>query len=238
MSTALTPGSAGERYVGRENLEVMETAVNYNRWLVQLAIDSMAGARPVLDFGAGSGTLTRMLKAAGVDLSAVEPDPDMAANLISAGVPAHRSLDTVPDGTIAGIVSFNVLEHIEDDAAALRALHSKLMPGGRLFLYVPAFQILYSSMDRLVGHFRRYRRRQLATQLAKAGFHVVSSRYADSLGFLASLAFRAFGNSSGHVNPSAVRLYDRVAFPASRVLDTLSCGTFGKNVMAIATKPG
>ncbi len=169
-----------------------------------------------------------MLQSARVDVRAVEPDAMLAAGLEANGIHTARSLEAVPDASVAGIASFNVLEHIEDDLAALRSLHDKLIPGGRLFLYVPAFPILFSSMDRLVGHFRRYRRPQLIASLARAGFNVHQCRYADSLGFFASLAFLASGNSSGHINSAAIRMYDQFAFPLSRVLDTLTAGTFGK----------
>ena len=50
----------------------------------------------------------------------------------------------------------NVLEHIEDDAAAVRRFRSVLPEGGRLVILVPALPALYGSIDEAIGHFRRY----------------------------------------------------------------------------------
>ena len=70
---------------------------------------------------------------------------------------------------------------------ALRAVYRCLRPGGRFYLYVPAFPLLFSAMDRKVGHHRRYRLAGLTSQLQRAGFRVLRARYADSLGFFATL---------------------------------------------------
>jgi SAM-dependent methyltransferase len=226
--------SSDRAYVGLQNLEVMEDAHNYNRWLVAHAAACFNPGDTVLDFGAGTGTLTRMLRDHGLRILAVEPDERMASGLASYGLDTARSLDVVADGSVTGIVSFNVLEHIEDDVGTVRALRAKLRAGGMLFLFVPAFPLLFSSMDRQVGHVRRYRRRSLVRLLERSGFRVTKCRHADSIGFLAALAFRAFGPRSGMLNRRAVRLYDQLAFPLSRVCDMLTRGTFGKNLMVVA----
>jgi SAM-dependent methyltransferase len=133
--------------------------------------------------------------------------------------------------------TLNVLEHIEDDAAALAALHARLRPGGRLLVYVPAFQVLYGPMDRRVGHLRRYRRLDLVRRVRAAGFTIEKSRYADSIGFFAALAFRLLrSDSTGDLERSHVRLYDRLVFPLSLALDLLCRPFFGKNVTVVARR--
>jgi SAM-dependent methyltransferase len=224
-------------YVGHDNLEVMEDAVNYNRWLVTLATRWLPREGRILDFGAGTGTLTRLLRAAGHDMVALEPDANQAQQLQASGIEAVREIDLVPDASLAGIVTFNVLEHIEEDAAAVRALRAKLRPGGRLFVYVPAFPVLYSAMDRKVGHVRRYRRAPLVRMLQSAGFQVADARHVDSAGFFASLLYRAAAPAEGGLNRNTIRLYDRVAFPVSRAIDWAIRGAFGKNLMALALRP-
>ena len=127
-----------------------------------------------------------------------------------------------------------MLEHIEDDLAALVELGRCLKSDGRLLLYVPAFDLLYSPMDARVGHFRRYRRRSLAEKLEQAGFRVDVARYADSLGFFATLVYKAVGDASGALDPRAVRTYDRWLFPLSRLLDRALGGLVGKNLLVVA----
>jgi hypothetical protein len=70
-----------------------------------------------------------------------------------------------------------VLEHIEDEAVALKLIHSLLEPSGRLFLTVPAYQFLYSSEDREAGHFRRYTIPRLHRVLANSNFRIEFSSY-------------------------------------------------------------
>lgn len=118
----------------------------------------------------------------------------------------------------------------------LRALHSKLKPGGKLFIYVPAFQLLSSAMDKKVGHCRRYGRAELTDKVKEAGFRIIDSRYADSLGFLASLVYKWQGNDSGDINRGALKVYDRFVFPLSRAIDVFASSFVGKNLTLVAEK--
>jgi SAM-dependent methyltransferase len=215
------------------NLEVMAQAERYNRFLLGLVLPLARRAKRVLDFGAGSGTFARPLSAQGVDVIAVEPDAQLRA-----GLPGHAYADIaqIPDGAVDLAYSFNVLEHIEDDAAALAQLRRVLKPGGRLLLYVPAFMVLYTEMDRRIGHLRRYRKQPLKRLAERCGFTVEDVRYADSLGYLAALAFRVAGPRDGALSARAVKLYDRCVFPLSRLLDRGLDPLIGKNLILRATK--
>src|SRR5713226_5425557 len=87
---------------------------------------------------------------------------------VSPGLKTER-LDTV--------VCLNVLEHIEDDRASLRAIHDLLQPGGRLVLLVPSLRALYGTLDEALGHFRRYVPAELSEKLRATGFHVRHLEY-------------------------------------------------------------
>jgi SAM-dependent methyltransferase len=71
---------------------------------------------------------------------------------------------------VDSILCSNVLEHIKDEHAALRNMHAVLKPGGRLVLVVPAGKWLHGSMDRVLGHWRRYSKTELVKQLSGEGF--------------------------------------------------------------------
>jgi len=224
-------------YTGADNLEVMREAFNYNAWLLRLIRRHAPSKGRVLDFGAGSGTFALPLQRAGLAMSCVEPDVALGSMLRAEGLVCVPALEQLEEAAFDFAYTLNVLEHIDDDAAALTTLRTKLKPGSRLLVYVPAFQVLYGPMDRKVGHLRRYRRLDLVRCVRKAGFTVERSRYADSLGFFAALAFRLLRReATGELNPAHIRLYDRWAFPLSLVLDTIAWPFFGKNVIVVARR--
>ncbi|HEY3220534.1 MAG TPA: class I SAM-dependent methyltransferase [Gemmatimonadales bacterium] len=85
-------------------------------------------------------------------------------------------------GAVAGqhfdtIICLNVLEHVEDDVSALQAMRRLLAPAGRLILLVPALPALYGTMDKALGHHRRYKRAGLASLLDATGFKVAHVEY-------------------------------------------------------------
>jgi SAM-dependent methyltransferase len=225
-----------QAYTGVDNLEVMQEAVNYNRYLLDTVRKYAPARARVLDFGAGSGQFAAPLSAQGLDLTALEPDQLLQQRLRARGLRVAGTLDELADGAFEYIYTLNVLEHIEDDAAALRCLHAKLTDRGRLLIYVPAFPVLYTSMDAKVGHVRRYTRETLMRRVTEAGFRIERVAYADSVGFLATLLFKAIGNKEGNVSLGALKFYDRLIFPISRAFDLGAQRWFGKNLLLICAK--
>jgi SAM-dependent methyltransferase len=216
----------------------MREAERYNRFLADLVMRHRTGSGPALDFDAGSGTFAALLRDRGLSVRCLEPDGHLQQLIEGQGLDVIGEVAAIPDGSVDYVYSLNVLEHIEDDRAALAEIQRMLRPGGRLLLYVPAFQVLFSSMDERVGHFRRYRRRALSDLVRAAGLHVEHSAYADSVGFLAALVYRFMGDQSGAISGAQVRTYDRFVFPVSRAFDRLFGKAFGKNVYLVAVKDG
>ena len=228
--------AAAPAYTGTANLEAMAGADNYNNFQLDLVRRRLRPGARVLDFGAGIGTFANALRASGCAPLCVEPDRAQAAVIAASGLPVVHGIAEVADGSIDFAYSFNVMEHIADDVAAMQALRRSIAPGGQALIYVPAFQVLFTDMDRLVGHERRYRAAELRSKLASAGFQVNSVLYADALGFFATLVYKWTDRSAGHINPRALKLYDRVVFPVSRLLDVLGVSRLlGKNVYALVT---
>lgn len=225
-------------YTGVENLEAMGEAERYNRFLVDLILRHRSGIGPALDFGAGSGTFAALLRERGLTVRCFEPDGHLQSLIAEQGLEVIGDSAAIADGSVDYVYSLNVLEHIRDDRAALKEIHRMLRPGGRLLLYVPAYPVLYSSMDERVGHFRRYRRAPLSDRVRETGLSVESSAYADSVGFLAALVYRFLGDRSGSISGRQVRIYDRFVFPVSRALDHVCGKAFGKNVYLVAVKNG
>jgi SAM-dependent methyltransferase len=221
-------------------LDNLSEAVNYADWLVELAAPHLGPH--ILEVGAGHGTLTTRLARHG-KVTASELSARCAATLSEkfAGRPDVEVLYGDIEGALDGriydsAVLVNVLEHIGDDAAALKALYRGLRPGGTVVLFVPAFEALYSDFDRAVGHHRRYRRDDLARRVREAGFDVAEARYVNFVGGVAwwvvARQLRRFPT-----NLRSLRLYDRWVTPAVRRLETRWVPPFGQSVLCIGRRP-
>jgi len=231
-----TPTMQSQPYSGIDNLEVMQDAVNYNRYLLTTIRRHASERSRIVDFGAGTGQFAIPLKQSRFDVTAVEPDTIMRRRIAAGGVVAVGSCTELSAASFDLAYSLNVLEHIEDHVGTLRQLHATLKPAGKLLIYVPAFQILYTSMDAKVGHVRRYTRASLSAAVSAAGFTVDRVAYVDCLGFLATLLFKLGDRGTGTVNRTALKLYDRLVFPLSACLDVVMRRWFGKNLLLLAHK--
>lgn len=134
------------------------------------------------------------------------------------------------------IYSLNVLEHIRDDKKCIQKFSRKLKSRGKLFLYLPAFNILYSSLDKKAEHFRRYSKNTLEQNILSESFIIKQCYYVDSVGFFATITYKCFGSENGDLNRRSIIFFDRFIFPVSKILDRLLGRFFGKNIVLIAEK--
>lgn len=131
------------------------------------------------------------------------------------------------------VVAINVVEHIADDVAALRALAALVVPGGSIVLWVPGYQALYGDFDRKVGHFRRYTPATLRRAAEDAGLEVTLSQPVNLLGGLAWwVAVRKGG--AGSPDPRLVAVYDRFVVPLTRMIERRVRPPFGQSVLCVA----
>jgi SAM-dependent methyltransferase len=133
------------------------------------------------------------------------------------------------------ILCSNVLEHLEPDEAVLRSFYCTLAPGGHCVLVVPAGQWLYTGIDRELGHYRRYSRRDLASKMEAAGFEVVHATRFSRLG---SLAWAASGHilRRRHLSPRQMVWFDRL-LPLAKMLDWV-LPVPGMSLIMVGRKPG
>ena len=146
------------------------------------------------------------------------------------------NITSVPDDSASFIFSLNVFEHIEHDTTVIREVCKKLKPGGALLIYVPAFECLWTSLDEKLCHYRRYTKTTLRRLVEQEGFAIEHVRYADCLGFIATLIFRLFNRSASTLTAATIGFYDHWVFTPSRVLDRLFDRWFGKNVYVLCRK--
>jgi len=162
----------------------------------------------------------------------------MIRDKISAGqMPAGCK---VTSGTLADIprearfdamLYLDVLEHIRDDGAEVALAAAHLAPHGRLIVLAPAHNWLFTPFDERIGHYRRYSRRSLGA-LTVPGLKIVSLRYVDSVGMVASLANRLILSASMPTDRQ-IQVWDQCMVPVSRVSDRLLMGSLGKSVIGV-----
>ena len=164
----------------------------------------------LLEVGAGTGEMTLEFLQRGFRAVLYDLGEQTRAELRRrfAGNDAVRvtdAIDTLPDASVDYLIAFEVLEHIEDDAAALRAWTAKLRPGGRLLVSVPAHQRKFSATDHRVGHVRRYEREQLRSLIAGAGYDAVDiACYGFPLGNIGRVAGNLLERPASPTEPDAV----------------------------------
>lgn len=237
-----------DHYFGKTELSVGENSLeSYNKFIVKKFIqhaniqygNKVRKEAQILDFGAGIGSLALIWKeVSGQSVECLEIDPIQIGEITKRGFICWNSLDKIPH-KFDFIYTSNVLEHIEDDVKSLKNLASILESNCRIGVYVPAFNILFSDLDRSVGHYRRYSKKELVNKASVSGFKVVYCQYVDSIGFFASLLIKILGwKSVGNIgSPQSLKLYDKFIFPISRIIDRITLGRLlGKNLIMIAEK--
>ena len=192
--------------------------------------------------GAGSRGTTQVL-CAGAQRRwlCLEPDADLVAR-----IDERRRAGELPAccesrvGTLSAmarterfdtVLYVDVLEHIEDDRGELAQAALLLNPGGHLIVLAPAHTWLWSPFDVAVGHHRRYTRASLLA-LGPDRTRVVSARYLDAVGLLASLGNR-WVLRSALPTAAQIRAWDRFMVPLSRIVDPLLGYAAGKTVVAV-----
>lgn len=235
MGRVSAPAATDVRAVGVSTLHGFARAPRINGWIYGQLRAGVRGA--VLEIGCGIGNLSRLILAdvarAGEASRAVFTDADadalavLRAELGPAAQPALMTWDLrdPPPPAIAArrfdtIVAVNVVEHLPDDVAAVRALATLLHPDGTLLLYVPACPLAFGTLDEALGHHRRYTRRSLQRLLADAGLAAPRPRYMNRLGLLGWFwQAKLLGRRA--LAPGLIAAFERVV-PLARLLDTLT----------------
>jgi len=164
----------------------------------------------ILDAGCGSGRfmveLAKLGNVTGVELS------DTSVSLARG-----RQLGEVVAGSVLEMpfsensfdlaVSLDVIEHLDDDLAALRELRRTVTPGGALLVTVPAYQWLWSGHDEINHHHRRYTRRSLQRVAEQAGWQQVRTTYFNSLLLPVAILLRVLDRFSTKTTESSLDLW-------------------------------
>jgi len=233
-------------YVGKD-LEAMDLADKYHEWIFETMRPYLG--TDLVEVGAGTGGFSKLLLSTSpTSLTLVEPSQMFGAlkanvsksshngtvryfNNIFSAVADRISAEKRPDS----VIYVNVLEHIEDDRAELEKVFETLAPGGRFFVFVPAQPFLYSEFDKSIGHFRRYRRKELVEKCTAAGFEIKLARNFDLAGVVPwYVKYRLLGSRS--MEPGIVNVYDKLVVPIAKRMEGVISPPIGKNLLVIAER--
>lgn len=153
--------------------------------IVASVLDRFDVRGPVLDIGCGAGGLLPVLARYG-HVTAIETEPSTAAKAALRNPQADVIVGWIPDAVadvpaVRLATAFDVIEHLDDDVAALAALGEKVGAGGHVVVTVPALPWLWSEHDDANQHRRRYTHRTLEDSMTAAGLVVEHISYFNML---------------------------------------------------------
>jgi SAM-dependent methyltransferase len=225
------------------DLRELARAQRLSAWMFDQYAESIGP--DVAEVGAGVGTFSERLLEAGVErLLAIEPDRECTAILTERFAEDPRvevSVDELPGSQALGaragsldlIVCQNVLEHIDDDAAAVAEMAAALRPGGALALLVPAGPRLYGGLDLAYGHRRRYTRERVERLFADANLATDRLESFNLLGVPGWWVSNRLGRAG--IDPRALRVYEALV-PVARRVEEATKPQFGLSLVALGRR--
>jgi len=209
----------------------------YNRWIISLFKKYFG--KNILEVGSGLGGLSQYLPQANITLSDIQDDYfNYLKNQLGYKTLKFDIENEAPKNLVASfdtILSSNVLEHINDDEKALENCFRLLKKNGKILLFVPARPEIYGSLDKAMGHYRRYTKEELAKKTIGAGFKIIELKYVNFPGYFTWLLRGKFSGESKSDSLTA-KIFDTLVVPFLYLEKYISI-PFGQSLMLIAEKP-
>ena len=229
---------------GRGVLNNLTGTPQYLSWLAQKLRPHVGDE--VLEINAGIGNLAGRLMSRRTLYVAAESDPlhlhALRNRFLRTPNVAVQRIDPTSLADLAGlencfdtVLCLNVLEHLEDPGAVLDSLNGTIRPGGSLLVLAPNVRGVYGSLDRKMGHKRRYAAAELGQLLASRGFAVERM---ESFNKVALLPWWAYGKllRAGRISKLVLKIFDKSVWLWRR-LDILLPWP-GLSLLAVGRKPG
>jgi SAM-dependent methyltransferase len=203
---------------------------------------------PILDIGTSTGGTLREFADHGYrNLSGLDPSPEAIRFCREKGLDGVRegSVSAMPfaDASFDFVIAADVIEHVDDDAQAVREVHRVLKPNHHAVFTVPAFKMLWSHQDDIAHHKRRYRLPELLARLREAQFEIVEIYYFNYLLFVPILAartlfklFRIRVENEDELNPTAMNRLFSLVFRADIATARHLHPPFGVSVFALVRR--
>lgn len=230
------------KYQGISTLEVLKEAKNYNKWIADNILAQLSS--PSLEIGAGTGNLTKyFLKKR--PLYVTDCDPELVKNLgskfqgmenISVGVfDVAKKPPREFNSFFSTVLGINVLEHIKEDEKALKNIHKVLKKNGKLVLLVPAKKKAYTKLDKELGHFRRYEKKELTDKLISNGYKLEKIYYFNIVGLISWYVRDKVKRNNINLKPYQIKIFDSMV-PFLKVIESKITIPLGISLIVIARK--
>ncbi|HBL75179.1 MAG: methyltransferase type 12 [Bacteroidetes bacterium GWF2_42_66] len=232
---------------GYSTLGAISSADKFNRWMYQTIAPFFNGQ--ILEIGGGIGNISKQVLADSKTLTITElreeycqllreevgPDQNLQ-NIVCLDI-VDLQFDSKYEtmlGTFDTVFALNVIEHIENDKLAIANCKKLLKPGGQLIILVPAFQFLFNSFDRSLGHFRRYTQKSLICLFEENSLEIVHRQY---FNFVGTLGWWVSGSllRKKTVPEGQMKLYNFFV-PLIRIIDYYTRRFVGLSVIVVGRK--
>jgi 2-polyprenyl-3-methyl-5-hydroxy-6-metoxy-1,4-benzoquinol methylase len=233
-------------YAGHENLELVSQSNRFISWIYGEILPVLQG--DVLEVGSGLGVLSEKiisdLPCAKITLTdaslnyvrLLQEKFSNANNISIHGLDLNCKTDYERTGyeKFDSIVAINVLEHIENDEFALQELRKLLKKGGILIVLVPCHKFLYNVIDRSIGHYRRYTKKDLERKAANAQLSIERMSYFNALGIIGWYINGNLGKNP-KINARAYKLFDKM-IPLIRYSEKITGKKIGLSLICCLKK--
>lgn len=216
-----------------EALETMEVAINYNNYIFKKILSEISGNQ-ILDFGAGFGLFCKFLQEENKNIYALEINKKAIKVLKERNISTFNKLNKI-DIKFSEITSLNVLEHIDDDSSLLNQISNLLILNGKIILYLPASMMVWTELDEIVNHKRRYTKKSIKNLAFKTNLHIEKIYYLDFIGWFVLLISKAL-RIKLNFSPKKIKIYDKLIFKHFLFLDKIFYRIIGKNILVVLSK--
>jgi SAM-dependent methyltransferase len=232
---------------GLSTLETISRANKFNQWMFDTIYPYCKGR--ILEIGSGIGNISQFF----VDAKAFITLSDIRENYCSQLKDRFSDASTLEDvillnlidpdferkyahykNTFDTVFALNVVEHIKDDVLALKNCKFLLKDGGTLLILVPAYQSLYCSFDRELGHYRRYTRKTLSNVFEENHFKIDHYRYFNSAGILGWI-FSGKILKKKTIPEGQMGIYNKLV-PVFKIFDKIFLRAIGLSVILVGKK--
>jgi SAM-dependent methyltransferase len=228
---------------GNQILEEISKAHHFNKWMYETIRPFCRGN--ILEIGSGIGNISSFFISDNYQITLSDIRQEYLIKLKETfgnniGEQNIISIDLVApsfseeyQGIARGfetVIFLNVLEHVENDNQAIKNCQYLLKPNGTLIILVPAYNFLYSQLDKALGHHRRYAAKRLSNLISLNGFTTKKVFYFNALGMLAWSYGKIFRLHS--IPGTEMKVYDRLV-PFAKRIDKLLHNRIGLSVIII-----